>query len=78
MLQAPYNGHKVFEIAIYNQDVRALVKENQSHMFFDDHWADIKFQDVLAKDETEAREKIESRFPAMDGFVVESIQVAAV
>jgi len=78
MLQAPCDGHKVFEIAIYNRDVRALVKENQSHMFFDDHWADVKLQDVMAVDENQAREKIESRYPANDGFVVQSIQIASV
>ena len=77
MLQAPCNGHKVFEIAVYNQEVRALVKENQSHSFFDDHWADTHLQDVLAKDELEARQLIEHRFPANDGFIVESVTIAA-
>lgn len=77
MLQAPCNGDKVFEIAIYNQEVRTLVKENQSHMFFDDHWADIKLQDVLAPDEIQAREMIEHRYPSNDGFVVESINVTS-
>ncbi|NQV98893.1 MAG: hypothetical protein HQ483_04295 [Rhodospirillales bacterium] len=77
MLQAPSKGHKVFEIAIYNQDVRSLVKENQSHSFFHDHWADCQLQDILAKNEREARELIESRFPADDGFVVESVNVTS-
>lgn len=77
MLQAPCNGHKVFEIAVYNQEVRSLVKENQSHSYFDDHWADRHLQDILAKNETEAREMIENRFPAGDGFVVEYVCIAA-
>lgn len=76
MLQAPCSGHQVFEVAIYNRDVRSLVKENQSHSFFDDHWADIHLQDILAKDEVEARQKIENRFPPGDGFVVESLHIA--
>lgn len=75
MLQTPCNGHKVFEVAVYNQEVRTLVKENQSHSYFDDHWADAHLQDILAKDETEARQLIENRFPAGDGFVVESVNV---
>jgi len=76
MLQAPTKGHKVFEIAVYNQDVRSLVKENQSHCFFDDHWADTRLQDILAKNEKEARQLIEDRFPSDDGFVVESVSIA--
>ncbi len=76
MLQAPCNGHKVFEVAIYNKNVRSLVKENQSHSFFDDQWADVHLQDILAKDESEARKIIEIRFPKTDGFVVESLHIA--
>lgn len=78
MLQSPSNGHKVFEVAIYNQEVRSLVKENQSHSFFDDQWADVHVQDILAKNEKEARQLIESRFPSDDGFVVESMSVTTV
>ncbi len=77
MLQTPCNGHKVFEIAVYNQEVRTLVKANQSHSFYDDNWADTHLHDVLAKDEVEARELIENRFPADDGFVVESVNQTA-
>ncbi len=77
MLQAPCNGHKIFEIAIYNQEVRSLVKENQSHLFYEDHWADVQLQDVLAEDEQQAREMIENRFPATDGFIVESVNLTA-
>ena len=78
MLQAPCNGHKVFEVAIYNKIVRSLVKENQSHSFFDDQWADVHLHDVLAKDEIQARQLIAIRFPPKDGFVVESLHIAAI
>ena len=78
MLHASCNGHQVFEVSVYNKEVRSLVKENQSHSYFDDYWADIQKQDVEAKDETEARQKIEHRFPTNDGFVVESINPTTV
>ena len=75
MLQMPCNGHQVFEVALYNKDVRSLVKDNQSHDFFDDQWADTHFQDIIAKDETDARRQIDERYPAADGFVVERVAI---
>ena len=50
--------------------MRSLVKENQSHHFFDDQWADIQIRDVVAHDEVEARKLIAERFPPDDGFVI--------
>ena len=49
MERTPHNGDQVFEVSIYNKDVRSLVKDNQSHAFFDDQWADEKVQDVVAE-----------------------------
>ena len=65
------DGDKVFEVAIYNKDVRSLVKDNQSHTFFDDNWADAQVHDVVARDEDTAREMIAERFPPDDGFVIQ-------
>jgi hypothetical protein len=73
MLHYPVTGGKVFEVSIYNKDVRALVKENQSHGYFDDHWADLHVHNVVASDEIEARALIAERFPPTDGFVVEDV-----
>lgn len=73
MLQQPKNGHIIFEVAIYNQDVRSLVKENQSHRYFDDTWADVQLRDIIARDENEARELIAQRFPPDDGFIVQGV-----
>ena len=73
MLQQPKNGDTIFEVAIYNQEVRSLVKENQSHRYFDDIWADVQLRDIIAKNEEEARELIAKRFPPDDGFIVEDV-----
>ncbi len=70
MFRFPQTGSRAFEVAIYNQDVRALVKSNQSHATFDDRWADVKRHDVIARDEGEARALIAERFPPEDGFVI--------
>ena len=75
MLQKPKNGQHLYEVAIYNKDVRAMVKKNQSHCYFDDHWADIQIYDIMAHDESEARELITKRFPPDDGFVIEDVHI---
>ena len=74
MLQMPNSGNQVFEVAIYNKEVRSLVKENLSHNYFDDYWADVQIRDIIAKDETEARRLIAERFPPDDGFVIETVE----
>ena len=73
MLRFPETGSQAFEVAIYNQDVRALVKANRSHCHFDDRWADVKLHDVIARDEGEARALIAVRFPPEDGFVIKGM-----
>ncbi|MBO34299.1 MAG: hypothetical protein CMM74_15210 [Rhodospirillaceae bacterium] len=73
MLHPPVNGGKVFEVSIYNRDVRALVKESQSHGYFDDRWADLHVHNIIASNETEARALVAEHFPPTDGFVIEGI-----
>jgi len=73
MLQLPNAGQQVFEVSIYNKEVRFLVKENQSHIFYDDQWADVQVHDVAARDEKHARQLIAERYPPDDGFVIEAV-----
>ena len=73
MERTPHNSDQVYEVAIYNRKVRSLVKENQSHSFFDDHWADEQVRDVVAESADEARHLIKKRFPPDDGFVIASV-----
>ena len=68
------NGHNIYEVAVYNKEVRAMVKENQHHQFFDDHWADIHVRNVTARDEDEAVSITSKRFPSEDGFVIEFVK----
>ena len=78
MLQLPTNGQHVFEVSIYNKIVRSLVKENQSHHYFDDQWADMQIRDVIAHDEIEAWKLIAERFPPDDGFVIEEVTLTEI
>jgi len=73
MIHQPNEGQQLFEVSIYNKEVRAMVKENRSHYFFDDQWADSQVRDIVAHNEKEARTLIAERFPPDDGFVIESV-----
>ena len=75
MLQPSKNGTNTYEVSIYNRDVRAAVKGNESHIFYGDQWADLQFQDVQAQSETEARKLISRRYPPDQGFVIEELTV---
>ena len=74
MERTPHNGDQVFEVSIYNKEVRSLVKENMSHDFFDDHCADEQVRDVLAETADEARQLVGKRFPPDEGFVIASVK----
>jgi len=71
----PRNGQRVFEVSIYNREVRSLVKENQHHEFFDDYWADAQVRDICADSEDEARALMVKRYPPDDGFVIERVAI---
>ena len=75
MLQPITNGRYAYEVRIYNREVRAAVKDNESHSLFGDHWADSQIQDVTAKSEKEARFLISRRYPPEQGFVVQELAV---
>ena len=77
MLHLQENDFKVFEVALYNEAVRMLVNEKQTHMYFDDQWADLQTRDVVARDEREARTLIAERFPPEDGFIVKRVSLSA-
>ena len=77
MLQYATNGRKAFEVTLYNKDVRAAVKDNESHVIYGDHWADAQIQDVMASDEVEALNLIDMRYPREEGFVVQNLSECA-
>ncbi len=76
MLQYNSREKKAFEVAVYNREVRAAVKDNRSHAVYGDHWADVQIQDVVAHNEKEAWDMIEDRWPTAEGFVVEGLKLS--
>ena len=65
---------KRFEVVIYNRIVRDLVERNESHKDLKDEWSENHYQEILAASPEEALRKIEIRYPAKKGFVVEKVQ----
>ena len=75
MLQYPTSNQFAYEVVLYNRDVRALVKDNQSHEVLGDHWADTQIHDVMAESEDQALRLISHRYPPEQGFVVQRVSV---
>ena len=72
MMRQDANRRK-YEVSIFNKEVRALVKENLSHRFYEDRWADDQVLDISAHDEGEARRLMAERFAPEEGFVIERV-----
>ena len=62
-----------FEVVVYNRIVRKLVERNESHKDLKDDWAENHYQEVQAVDADEARRKVEIRYPADKGFVIDKV-----
>lgn len=73
MLHLDSSDVQVFEVALYNERVRALANQRRRHGRFSNRWAEVQVRDVVARDEAEARLLIAERFPPEDGFVVEGV-----
>ena len=63
-----------FEVGIYNQQVREMVAEGDSHEHYDDEWGDLHFLEVFAENEDQARVQVHERHPTEHGFVIESVE----
>lgn len=73
MLGKPRSGKRLFEVSLFNREVRALVRDNQHHDVFDDDWAVDQRREVIAGDENEARDVISQRYPQDEGFVIAAV-----
>ncbi len=65
-----------YEVAVYNEQVRQMLKQGDKHEFLDDDWADIHYLEFTASDEQEARAKAHSKYPPEQGYVIENITPA--
>ena len=60
----------VFEVVIYNKEVRERVEAGKRHPNLDASWADAHHQEFKADTAEEARQKAERRFPESQGYVI--------
>ena len=65
-----------YEVAVYNENVRQMLKQGDKHEFLDDDWANIHYLEITADGEQEARSKANSKFPSGQGYVIENITPA--
>jgi hypothetical protein len=65
----------LFEVQMYNEIVRQAVK-NGDHSVYSDDWADMRYVEVSARDEMDARRKILSKYPKEKGFIIKGIEPA--
>lgn len=64
---------QTYEIAIYNQQVRALVFDGESHKRYTDSWADTHYIEFKAETEADAIAQCGRKYPQGDGFVIEAV-----
>lgn len=64
-----------YEVAVHNEDVRKLVKDDERHKDYTDDWADMHYIEIEASNEGEVRRKIEGRYPADKGFRIDQISM---
>ena len=67
----------VFEVGLYNRDVRECVDEGRHHPHLKDEWEDIHYFEVEADTADEARRKIVRSYPTALGFVIESVELVS-
>ncbi len=60
----------VFEVVIYNKEVREKVEAGKRHPNLDSSWADAHHEEVEADNADAARAKIARRYPESQGFVI--------
>lgn len=65
----------LYEIAIYNDLVKKAVQNGTRSQYSDD-WAETHYIEVSARDESDARRKILSKYPKDKGFIIQSIMPA--
>ena len=64
----------MFEVTIYNKDVREKVELGEHHSRFSDSWADFQYIEIDASDEKKARARAEEMHPSAQGFIIDDVR----
>ncbi len=60
-----------FEVAVYNAEVRQKVADGERHKRFTDDWTDLRYIEIEADNEEQARALVEVMHPRVQGFVID-------
>lgn len=64
---------RIYEIVMYNTEVRSAVDFDESHPRYDDGWADSRYIELPAKNVRSVIKKIRSKYPKKRGFKITAI-----
>ncbi len=64
----------IFEITIYNKEVREKVEAGEHHSRFSDSWADFQYIEIDAPNEEQVRARVEEMHPSVQGFVIDDVR----
>ena len=64
----------MFEITVYNKQVREKVEAGEHHRQLTDDWADFQYIEIDAETEEKARTLAEERYPNAQGYVIDDIR----
>ncbi len=62
-----------FEFAVYNAEVRQKVADDERHKRFTDDWAAMRYIEIEADNEEQARALVDVIYPSVQGFVIDEI-----
>ncbi len=76
--QTAFGGEDVvkmpkYEATVYNREVRQKVEDGGHHDHFTDDWADFRYIEIRAENESQARSRLNDRYPSDQGFVIDSV-----
>ncbi len=60
-----------FEFTVYNAEVRQKVADGEHHKRFADDWVDLRYIEIEADNEEQARALVEVMHPSVQGFVID-------
>lgn len=65
---------KIFEAAVFNEDVLNALKDGEKHKHLDDEWADTHYFEIKAETIEEAWTKAKRKYRKDHGFVIKAIE----
>ena len=72
-MHKPPRATNIYEVVMYNTEVRQLVEIDESHPRWDDGWADSRYIEIPALNIRSVIKKIRSKYSRQRGFKILAI-----